>query len=280
MKPVLTVISVLTLCGLTACATTPSQSGTGSNLQTIQNRLIETEEKVDQLSQRITLLQIMVDSHQRTLQDMDDTGDVGGKTTADISEPPGASPGPDAVPSGPEPEKTPDTPEPAEPPLPETAETPEEVEPLPVDPPTETPQVAAAQAPATEEGLVVPEPSPLYREAMETFRSGDYQAATNLFETFVQQYPKDDLADNALYWAAECLYGRRDFKGALERFKRVIEEYPSGSKVPDALLKIGYAYISLGDKDSAETYLKRVISQYPFSSAATMAEERLKTLQQ
>jgi tol-pal system protein YbgF len=115
---------------------------------------------------------------------------------------------------------------------------------------------------------------------MEVFRSGDYESAASLFEAFAEAFAKDDLADNALYWAGECKYTKKKFTEAIKRFKRVVEEYPSGSKVPDALLKIGFAYISLGDKDSAETYLKQVVTRYPFSSAGAKAEERLKTLRQ
>ena len=115
---------------------------------------------------------------------------------------------------------------------------------------------------------------------MKVLQNGDYKTAAGMFEEFAREFPKNDLADNALYWSGECRYTQKDYSGALEQFRQVIEAYPSGSKVPDALLKIGFTYLSLGNKESAITYLKRVVSQFPFSTAAAKAEERLKALQE
>jgi tol-pal system protein YbgF len=230
----------------------------------MQDRLAASEEKTAQLSQQVALLQAMVDNHQRILRSIEDA-DVG---SGETQEQPAASqplPAPE-----PPPEKTP-TAE-AAPLLSETIETPTGPE-SPSDPPEET----AAEAPPADTSSV-DAASPQYRQAMEIFQSGDYESAAPMFEAFAADFPKDDLADNALYWAGECKYARKEFAGAIQRFKRVVEEYPNGSKVPDALLKIGFAYISLGDRESATTYLKQVVAQHPFSSAGAKAEARLKTL--
>lgn len=301
-----------------ACAPSrhrPSESG--ADVLAIQSRLSEAEEKIDRLAQRLALIQIIVDSHQRTLQDLAGNTAAGNSNAgtprdADADTPPASStpetemepvasrplppvfeteeahPVSDAAPfeSSPdlhEPEiVSPDSPPgPQEPeivspePLPEHRE-PEIVSP---EPPSEPLKAETAPLPESEKRLVVPEPNPLYQEAMEIFRSGDYETAAGLFVEFARQFPKDDLADNALYWSGECRYARKDYTGALTQFRQVIDDYPSGSKAPDALLKIGFAYLSLGDTESAVTYLRKVVAQYPFSPAGAKAEERLKTLQ-
>ena len=267
IKPALAVAAAFVF-GLAACAPTRHQPpGSEADLLAIQGKLSETEEKIEQLTQRVTLIQIMVDSHQRTLQDLTD-GAATGDVDADI---PPASPVPET-------NTTPVISQ-AAPPVSEMKKAVPVSKTAPSELPSE-PQVGeTAQRPETDERLMVPEPNPRYREAMEIFRGGDYKRAAGLFEAFAQQFPKDDLADNALYWSGECRYTQKDYAGALKQFRQVIEAYPSGSKVPDALLKIGFTYLSLGDKESAVTYLKKVVAQYPFSTAGAKAEERLKTLQ-
>lgn len=276
IRPVTTAFAVIALCGLMACATSGSRP---ADIESVQLQLAETEKKIDQLTQRVTLIQMMVDSHQRTLQDMD--GDAA-MQSGSVATAPELSPVVDEIaPPAPDSE-APSAASEVESPAPETEKP---VEPPPVsiskqpEPLGESGDIQTIPAPA-KESIMVPEPNPIYQEAMKIFRNNDYETAGNLFETFAEQFPKDDLADNALYWAGECQYAQKNFGAAQKRFKQVLEAYPSGSKVPDALLKIGFTYISLGDRDTAIIYLKKVVSQYPFSAAGEKAEERLKTLQQ
>lgn len=262
-KAMLTMIVITATCAMMACTPARTQSAAASDLALMQSRLAASEEKMEQLSQRVSLLQTMVDSHQRALQGIEDAG------TGQMIE---TQPPPDASDSQPAPVAS--QAQPAPPAV-------EAIEEAPVaEVSQDLQQESEAQVPPA---VATPEDdatNPQYQQAMEIFRSGDYEAAAPQFETFAGEFPEDDLADNALYWAGECKYTKKKFTEAIKRFKRVVEEYPNGSKVPDALLKIGYAYISLGDTESAETYLKKVVAQYPFSSAGAKAEERLKVLQQ
>lgn len=278
IKAMLTMLAVAAACGTMACAPARTQSAAATDLALMQGRLAASEELIDQLSRRVALLQTMVDSHQQTLQGIEDAG---AGRILDTQPPPAASdaqtapleprtqPAPPAIEVVEETLTAEDTPKVIqEPPPSPTPEASQELE-----------QESTAQVPADVATPVDDTAHPQYQQAMEIFRSGDYEAAAPLFETFTEEFPEDDLADNALYWAGECKYTKKKFTEAIKRFKRVVEEYPNGSKVPDALLKIGFAYISLGDTDSAETYLKKVVAQYPFSSAGAKAEERLKTIQ-
>ena len=267
IKPALTVAAAV-IFGLSACAPARHKpSGSEVDLSAIQGKLFEAEEKIDQLTQRVTLMQIIVDSHQQTLQDL--AGDsVAGDVDADLNS---AYPAPETETAS----TSNQTSAPAfqmeiAAPVSETTSS---------APSSEPQEVKSTQPPETGKKLTIPEPNPQYQTAMKMFRSEDYETAADLFEKFARQFPENDLADNALYWSGECRYTRKDYTGALKQFRQVIEDYPSGSKAPDALLKIGFAYLSLGDKESAIAYLKKVVAQYPFSTAGSKAEERLETLQ-
>jgi tol-pal system protein YbgF len=91
-------------------------------------------------------------------------------------------------------------------------------------------------------------------------------------------YPESQLADNAQYWLAESYYVTDQFENALQEFEVVIGKYPRSRKVPDALLKIGYSNYELKRWDAARGSLARVQSEYPDTTAARLAEQRLKRM--
>jgi len=121
-------------------------------------------------------------------------------------------------------------------------------------------------------------PEMLYNSALAAYKKMDYNTAVSEFTAFAEKYPEHELADNALYWIGECLYAQKKFSEAVAAFEAVTTRYPEGSKVPDALLKTGYAYLALDDKDNARLFLKKVIRNFPFSQAGSKAEGMLKRL--
>ncbi|MBN1931953.1 MAG: tol-pal system protein YbgF [Desulfobacterales bacterium] len=118
----------------------------------------------------------------------------------------------------------------------------------------------------------------LYNQAFVFYKDKSYEEAHSLFISISSNYPKHKLADNALYWAGECLYDQKKFSDALFFFEKVIKDYPESDKVADSLLKIGYTYMALGDPASARIYLIKVVRNHPFSPSGAKAEEKLKNM--
>ncbi len=243
-------ITIFFLCAIpamvAACAPTRKQSpAPAPDLSPIQRQLAETDEKVNQLYQRVSMIQLMVDNHQRDLQELENRLTESNDQTTDAL-PPDMTTATASQAAG-EPEPT-------------------------VTSPTKT-------SPDPEKQEIVKDSVALYRKALKSFRTHNFQQAESLFEEFVNRYEDDPLADNALYWLGECHYAQRDFADAILRFKEVINRFPQGGKVPDALLKIGFSYFSMGDKEQAKSFLKKVVTNYPFTTAGEKAEEKLKELQ-
>lgn len=124
------------------------------------------------------------------------------------------------------------------------------------------------------------EPKSLYQEAYQNYEKGDYTGAIVRFREFLDVYPSDDLADNALYWIGESFYAQRDYEEAITNFMKVVEQYPEGNKVPDALLKIGFSYSNLNQDPKAREYLMRLMDTYPFSDVTKKAVARLENQSQ
>lgn len=117
-----------------------------------------------------------------------------------------------------------------------------------------------------------------YERAFNLLKQKRYNLAITSFEAFLDTYPYASYADNAQYWLGEANYANRKYEVALEEFQKVVSKYPNSPKRADAMLKIGYTYAELGNKKMAMHTLNTIVSTYPGSTAAKLAQKRIKTL--
>jgi tol-pal system protein YbgF len=117
-----------------------------------------------------------------------------------------------------------------------------------------------------------------YQAAFELLKEQRYEPAAMAFQQFLVSYPDSQLADNAQYWLAESYYVTQQYDEALGEFEKVIHQYPTSRKVPDALLKVGYCNYELERWNEARGALSRVQADYPDTTAARLAEQRIKRM--
>jgi tol-pal system protein YbgF len=117
-----------------------------------------------------------------------------------------------------------------------------------------------------------------YQAAFELLKDQRYDDAASAFTQFLTTYPDSQLADNAQYWLAESYYVTEQFDDALQQFTAVIDQHPRSRKVPDALLKMGYCNYELERWDAARDALSRVRVEHADTTAARLAEQRLKQM--
>ncbi len=117
-----------------------------------------------------------------------------------------------------------------------------------------------------------------YQAAFELLKEQRYEPAVMAFQQFLVSYPDSQLADNAQYWLAESYYVTQQYDLALDEFEKVISNYATSRKVPDALLKVGYCNYELQRWNAARRALGRVQADYPDTTAARLAEQRLKRM--
>jgi len=115
----------------------------------------------------------------------------------------------------------------------------------------------------------------LYDKAFQLFRGGKFEAARAEFSSYLERYPKTDLADNAQFWLGECYYSEKRYREAIGAYEKTIKDYPKSDKVSSALLKQGMAFLELGDKTAAKILLKKVVRSYPNSNQAKIARNKL-----
>lgn len=118
----------------------------------------------------------------------------------------------------------------------------------------------------------------LYETTLATYKKAQFDQALSGFKSFIEKYPKSDLADNAQFWVGECYMGLEQYEQAILAYQEVIKKYPKGNKVPNAMLRQAFAFYEIKDKVSSRLLLKKIIKKYPDSSEAKIASAKLKTL--
>jgi tol-pal system protein YbgF len=118
----------------------------------------------------------------------------------------------------------------------------------------------------------------LYETTLATYKKAQFEQALIGFKSFMEKYPKSDLADNAQFWVGESYMGLKQYEQAILAYQEVIKKYPNGNKVPNAMLRQAFAFYEIKDKVSSRLLLKKIIKKYPDSSEAKIASAKLKTL--
>lgn len=131
----------------------------------------------------------------------------------------------------------------------------------------------AAKPPAGRAG-----PADLYNAALGDYQRGRFDLARQGFEEYVETYPRTDLSDDALFWAAECWTAQKKYREALGTLERLLKEYPQSDKASSAHLRKGLAHLELGEKAQAIVQLQFVVHEYPTSDEAKSARQRLRSL--
>jgi tol-pal system protein YbgF len=118
-----------------------------------------------------------------------------------------------------------------------------------------------------------------YDKAYQTFKDKNYKEARRKFESFIKDYPKNDLTDNAQFWIGETYYAEKDYEGAILAYETLLKKYPNSAKTSAAMLKQGLAFTDIGDAKTGTIILRRLIEKFPDSKEAAVARKKIAELE-
>jgi tol-pal system protein YbgF len=114
-----------------------------------------------------------------------------------------------------------------------------------------------------------------YDDAYQAFKEKKYKESRRKFESFIKDYPKNNLTDNAQFWIAETYYSEKDYEGAILAYETLLKKYPDSAKTSAAMLKQGLAFTDIGDAKTGTIILKRLIGRFPDSKEAAAARKKI-----
>jgi tol-pal system protein YbgF len=119
-----------------------------------------------------------------------------------------------------------------------------------------------------------------YQQALKLLKATQYQQAIKAFREFLMSSPDSEYSDNAQYWLGEAFYVSRNFEQALLEYNNLLSNYPDSRKLSHSLLKIGFCYYEMGQISEASIRLEKLKQEHPGTTAARLADERLKKIAQ
>jgi len=123
-------------------------------------------------------------------------------------------------------------------------------------------------------------PQKLWDGAMADFYAGQYDLAILGLEAYVKSFPQSPQAANAELHVGISYSNQGKYDKAVEAFDAVIRTYPKANVIPDAYARKGQALMSLKQYDKAREALEYVIKNHADNMAATVAQQRLKDIQE
>ncbi|MEX2584750.1 MAG: tetratricopeptide repeat protein, partial [Balneolaceae bacterium] len=97
-----------------------------------------------------------------------------------------------------------------------------------------------------------------YRQAVNRFQSGDYQAAVDEFRQYIRITNREDLLPDAWYNLAEAQLRTDRTEDAIESLRRVALDFPNSERAPAALEQLGQLMVERGEYDLADEYYQRL----------------------
>jgi len=129
--------------------------------------------------------------------------------------------------------------------------------------------------PTTQSQPVTVDKKVLFDGAYQALQAGKFDDARKQFRLYVQAFPQDDKADDALFYVGESFFRQKDYEKAIAEYQRVIDTYPKGDMADDAFLQAGLAAIEKGWCVDAGAYLGELIRRFPQSPLVKTARTKL-----
>jgi len=127
-------------------------------------------------------------------------------------------------------------------------------------------------APAPEAG----NPTLDYRRAQDAYRERDFSRAVTLYDEFLQKYPGNERALDALFWKATSQMNMDNHRAAISSYDQLRQRYPNDRELlPSAIFNQAIAHSKIGERSTAVELMEYVVQQYPLTQAAERARRAL-----
>jgi tol-pal system protein YbgF len=144
--------------------------------------------------------------------------------------------------------------------------------------PTDPAAVAAPPAAPLPQPASGVSPGKAWDAAWNDYTSGQYDLAIQGFEFYLKNFPTSPRAGEAQLNIGNSYYLNGKYKQAIAAFQQVVTGYAGSPAVPQAYFKLGQSYEALKQPDLARRAYETVIKEHPGSPDATLAKQRLDSL--
>ena len=102
-----------------------------------------------------------------------------------------------------------------------------------------------------------------------------YAEKVDVLTSLINQYPRSDYADDAMYEIARAQLQQDQNNDAILTYQKLLKEYPNSNQAPKSSLELGMTYRTTKQYDNAIETFKSTIEHYPGREEAYAALEGL-----
>ena len=118
-------------------------------------------------------------------------------------------------------------------------------------------------------------PEEQFQSAFDNIRSKNYEQARELFISFIETYPENQLSGSAHYWLGELYILNQQYRDAALVLAEGYQKFPQSIKAADMLFKLSQSlFLVEKTSDSCKT-LEKLIIDFPKSKIITKANQEL-----
>jgi TolA-binding protein len=122
------------------------------------------------------------------------------------------------------------------------------------------------------------DPSSFFDQAKAQYASGDYQAAIQNLNSYLQS-AKAKQPEDATFMRGEAYFKLQDFNKAIVDFSKFPEKFTRSPHMPAALLLIAQSFDAIGSHDDAKAFYQELVEKYPKSPEARSLKKKKKQVQ-
>ena len=138
----------------------------------------------------------------------------------------------------------------------------------PPPPPAPTAEAAPQDQPSGDVAVASGGAAASYSHAHQLMLNGEYPAAADAYQSFIDTYPTSPTVPAAHYWLGSIKYTQGDFNAAATNMIGAIRGWPQTSWAPDAMVKLSLALIQVNKSSDACGTLAEFARHYPHASPA------------
>lgn len=117
-----------------------------------------------------------------------------------------------------------------------------------------------------------------FNAAKGLLREKAYGDAASALQSFINGYPESQHVGSAYYWLGQSQYVTGNYAAAAASFQSVVNNYPDDKNARDAGLYSAFVDVKQGRKATAKQKLRNLIAEHPGTTAAKLAQEKLKEI--
>jgi tol-pal system protein YbgF len=149
----------------------------------------------------------------------------------------------------------------------------------PTDPDGTMPSPPAPGAAGVLAPIGVPtSPARALSEAMGYYMGERMELAIEAFDAYIKEFPDSPEAARAQHYIGLAYAAQRKCPEAIDAYNKTLATYKTYEKLPDVYVDQGICYQTLGRSADARKAYETVRKLYPESTAAALAEQRLKLM--